>query len=146
VYCELYQQLFGVEVCAASVRLARTKYFDESSDHPGHESEASSSSSSSSSNSGGGSTGYGGVLGVSAATAAASNQYESMELLPSLDGGGGGGGEPEAVYVNKQRRPPRLRQARTRFGANMISPMVQQHLGINRDRRVSVCACEFVSP
>lgn len=136
VYDDLYSHLFGVNVCGSSVRISRNRFFDEAADHPGNPGAGNQSEADSAGDS--------------------NNASERLPTLQQHDGSSrsssplGGAKDSAAssrprknsdgfVYVKTTRRARRLRQWRERFGANMISPMVQEYLGTAADRRVSSC-------
>ena len=122
VYDDIYSHLFGVKVCGSSVRISRSNFFDEVADQPRNSESGNQED-----------------PDTDKLPSLADRPSSSRDVRGARPRTGKGKGGEAALYVKKKPRARRLRQARHRFGANMISPMVRQYLRAPGERRVRFC-------
>lgn len=112
VYADVYHILYGVPACDASIRHARKALFDK----PTGEFNWNDATD---------------LVTSSQSVPTADMALNKRVMLPSIPASLGG----VSILSSKKKHAYRLRQNRVRFGANMISPLVREHLHTKRNQR-----------
>jgi len=111
VYADVYHILYGVPACDASIRHARKALFDKpTGDFSWNDATDL-------------------VTNNTTMPTSDANPNNKRVVLPSIPAGS------PVASSGKKNKAYRLRQNRVRFGANMISPLVREHMHTKRNQR-----------
>lgn len=112
VYADVYYILYGVPACDASIRNARKSLFDKSTGDFSWDDATD-------------------LVTSNTSVSVADMPRSKRVLLPTIPNTPGGSPIPSSG----KKHAYRLRQNRVSFGANMISPLVREHLHTKRNQR-----------